>query len=176
MHIKRVFCFICCFVKVTLKNKILFSNQESKIFQYLSKGVWWTKTCSNSTIKTLVQCSRHGEKQVKIIIIIKFGTYLYHWIWFIGSIVFDFDTFSPLHWFCIEDRPHPHLHPLLQLTLHSKRNCSLGWLGKIVGVEVKKYKDPNEACKFFLKTFFSVYVNLLPKVKVQVKSKSLHSI
>ena len=93
MHIKRVFCFICCFVKVTLKNKILFSNQESKIFQYLSKGVWWTKTCSNSTIKTLVQCSRHGEKQVKIIIIIKFGTYLYHWIWFISSIMFDFDTF-----------------------------------------------------------------------------------
>ena len=93
MHIKRVFCFICCFVKVTLKNKILFSNQESKIFQYLSKGVWWTKTCSNSTIKTLVQYPRHGEKQVKIIIIIKFGTYLYHWIWFIGSIMFDFDMF-----------------------------------------------------------------------------------
>ena len=91
----------------------------------------------------------------------------YHvWFWYV----------SPLRWFCIEDRPHPHLHPLLQLTLHSKRNCSLGWLGEIDGVEVKKYKDPNEPCKYFLKTFILVYVNFLPKVKVQVKSKSLHSI
>ena len=41
--------------------------------------------------------------------------------------------------------------------------------------ELYKCEDPNEAYKHFFETFISVYDNFFPKVKVQIKTKSLHS-
>ena len=42
--------------------------------------------------------------------------------------------------------------------------------------ELKKCEDPNEAYKHeTFETFISVYDNFFPKVKVRIKTKSLHS-
>ena len=41
--------------------------------------------------------------------------------------------------------------------------------------ELYKCEDPNEAYKHFFETFISVYDNFFPKVKVQIKTKSLQS-
>ena len=42
-------------------------------------------------------------------------------------------------------------------------------------VKLKKCEDPNEACKHFFEKFISVYDNFFSKVKVRIKTKSLHS-
>ena len=41
--------------------------------------------------------------------------------------------------------------------------------------ELKKCEDPNEAYKHIFETFILVYDNFFPKVKAQIKTKSLHS-
>ena len=48
-------------------------------------------------------------------------------------------------------------------------------LREIDRAELKKYEDPNEAYKHFFETFILVYDNFFPKVKVRIKTKSLHS-
>ena len=41
--------------------------------------------------------------------------------------------------------------------------------------ELKKCEDPNETYKHFFEAFILVYDNFFPKVKVRIKTKSLHS-
>ena len=41
--------------------------------------------------------------------------------------------------------------------------------------ELKKCEDPNEVYKHFFERFISVYDNFFPKVKVRIKTKSLHN-
>ena len=48
-------------------------------------------------------------------------------------------------------------------------------LREIGSAEFKKCEGPNEAYKHFFETFISVYDNFFPKVKVRIKTKSLHS-
>ena len=40
--------------------------------------------------------------------------------------------------------------------------------------ELKKCEDPNETYKHFFETFIAVYDNFFPKVKVRIKTESLH--
>ena len=51
----------------------------------------------------------------------------------------------------------------------NQRLREIGW------AELKKCEGPNEAYKHFFETFISVYDNFFPKVKVRIKTKSLHS-
>ena len=50
-----------------------------------------------------------------------------------------------------------------------QRLCEIDW------AEHKKCEDPNETYKHFSETFILVYDNFFPKVKVRIKTKSLHS-
>ena len=50
-----------------------------------------------------------------------------------------------------------------------QRLCEIDW------AEHKKCEVPNETYKHFSETFILVYDNFFPKVKVRIKTKSLHS-